>query len=80
MIRLGIMEAVIAGLLCLTASAEPVWIDTDPACGLTKTSDVDDWSYCQMLCMEASGGDLIPPDSVDEFHIFNDFTQAAVAL
>ena len=38
------------------------------------------WSYCQMLCMEASGGDLILPDSVNEFHISDDFTQAAVAL
>ena len=28
----------------------------------------------------ASGGDLILPDSVDEFHIFNDLSQAAVAL
>ena len=37
-------------------------------------------SYCQMLCMEASGGDLILPDSVNEFHISDDFTQAAVAL
>ena len=37
-------------------------------------------SYCQMLCMETSGGDLILPDSVDEFHIFNDLTQAAIAL
>ena len=27
----------------------------------------------------ASGGDLILPDSVDEFHIFNDLSQAAVA-
>ena len=34
----------------------------------------------QMLCMEASGGDLILPDSVNEFHISDDFTQAAVAL
>ena len=41
-----------------------------------------------MLCMEASGGDLIIvkccvwrlPDSVNEFHISDDFTQAAVAL
>ena len=37
-------------------------------------------SYCQMLCMEASGGDLILPDSVNEFHMSDDFTQAAVAL
>ena len=28
----------------------------------------------------ASGGDLILPDSVDECHIFNDLSQAAVAL
>ena len=41
---------------------------------------VPNWSYCQMLCMETSGGDLILPDSVDEFHIFNDLTQAAIAL
>ena len=27
-----------------------------------------------MLCMEASGGDLILPDSVNEFHISDDFT------
>ena len=33
-----------------------------------------------MLCMEASGGYLILPDSVNEFHISDDFTQAAVAL
>ena len=36
------IELVIAGLFVLTASAEPVWIDTDPACGLSATSDVDD--------------------------------------
>ena len=28
----------------------------------------------------SSGGDLILPDSVDEFHVFNDFTQAPIAL
>ena len=33
-----------------------------------------------MLCMEALGGDLILPDSVNEFHMSDDFTQAAVAL
>jgi hypothetical protein len=30
--------------------------------------------------MEPSGGDLILPDSVDEFHIFDDLSQLAVAL
>ncbi len=37
----------IAGLICTWAmssllQAEPVWIDTDPACGISRTSDVDD--------------------------------------
>ena len=36
--------------------------------------------YCQKLCMEPSGGDLILPDSVDKFHVFNDLSQPAVAL
>ncbi len=54
-IRLGMMEAVIAGLFCLTASAEPVWIDTDPACGLTKTSDVDD---CWALLLALGSSEL----------------------
>ena len=54
----------------------PAGIVADPA-----SSSPDDFrSYCQMLCMETSGGDLILPDSVDEFHIFNDLTQAAIAL
>ena len=37
-------------------------------------------SYCQKLWMEPSGGDLILPDSVNEFHIFDDLSQPAVAL
>jgi len=37
-------------------------------------------SYCQKLCMEPSGGDLILPDSVDKFHVFNDLSQPAVTL
>jgi len=37
-------------------------------------------SYCQKLCMEPSGGDLILPDSVDKCHVFNDLSQPAVAL
>jgi hypothetical protein len=37
-------------------------------------------SYCQKLGMSASGGDLIFPDSVDEFNVFDDFSQASVTL
>ena len=34
----------------------------------------------QILGMESSGGDLVFPDSVDKFHIFNDLTQASITL
>ena len=52
-------------------------------CGASGCTCIEPWtdrSYCQKLWMEASGGDLILPNSVDEFHIFNDLTQPAVAL
>jgi len=55
MIKFVMIEAVIAGLFCLTASAEPVWIDTDPACGLGATSDVDD---CWALLLAIGSSEL----------------------
>ena len=56
------------------------------AAGSPKIVSNSKGSYCQKLELlskvvdGASGGDLILPDSVDEFHIFNDLSQAAVAL
>ena len=54
--------------------------DSDGLTLRTNTGNELRLSYCQKLWMEASGGDLILPNSVDEFHIFNDLTQPAVAL
>ena len=67
-----------------TQSANPEvvnWLDCLDAQARTF-APLQDWtsSYCQKLCMEPSGGDLILPDSVDKFHVFNDLSQPAVTL
>ena len=52
------------------------WVIVNPQKGLHPAMD----ELLSKVVDGASGGDLILPDSVDEFHIFNDLSQAAVAL
>ncbi|MFQ5469711.1 MAG: nucleoside hydrolase [Gammaproteobacteria bacterium] len=53
--KIKLIIAIITGCFASFIHAEAVWIDTDPACGISRTSDVDD---CWALHMAIHSPDL----------------------